>query len=131
MFDETIKQKAACIFIRKKCNIKTDEVIAALITIISKLSNQASILNENHILEELIDIYDIKQNENALELIGMSPKSVYGIIEYPIDFNDSAKLSIEYFTNKDEYDFLYRLIEARFEDRIKLVNQQSKTIKMT
>lgn len=117
MTDEMIKQKAESIFVQKDCDRMAANVRAAIITAASKMAIPASIVTEEAALEELIRVYGVQETTEVLDLIGMAPQFVKSAIGYSVDFNDLASASVNYDANKDEYDFFYREIEAKMQER--------------
>ena len=122
MTDETLISMVERVFISKPCNKKSPIVIAATITAAIKMSVFSNAVEEIDVLNELIEAYDISDNYDILNLIGLDDELIERAIGYHIDTTNPK----EYISYKDMYNTMYLAIKVHKMDKEKSSKSLSK-----
>lgn len=107
-----LKNEVLNMFIKKDCDLKTENVMAAVITAASNMSlaTDKMFMSKDAIEESLLSLFELKDNERAKMLLGMSPAYVKSNIGYSVDFYDFGIAKLEYDDKKEQYDSMYQHI---------------------
>ena len=87
-----------------------NNTIAAIITSASKMAINSNIATPEETSLVLQDLYQVTNNEEVLNLIGMPESYAKTLIGYAVNYNDYTSSTIEYNTHKEQYDKFYKNI---------------------
>ena len=90
-----------------------NNTIAAIITSASKMAINSNIATPEETSLVLQDLYQVTNNEEVLNLIGMPESYAKTLIGYAVNYNDYTSSTIEYNTHKEQYDKFYKNIVLR------------------
>lgn len=127
MTDELIKLDTEKTFIKTACDRTAPHVKGALITVASKMARESGIVTEDDTLDVLVRAYGLKDDDTALELIGMASQYVKQTIGYSVDFNDAEVSRVEYDDQKAVYDSYYTKIATKVQE-LKSSKEENRTI---
>lgn len=125
--NQIIKKYSQQLFVKNDANMTLDHNVAALITAASQMSlaAQEPVISSDQVVEELLDVYNKKDEQMVQDLIGMGPQFVKKNIGYSVDFNDYAAANVAYNAEKDAYSALYKNISLRYH-----MKEENKSINM-
>ncbi len=114
--DLCLKNQLERTFIKKEehMNVSSPNILAALITASSMMAIPSDGIATRQMVEtELLDLYGKAEDEQVLQLIGMSPSFVKTNIGFSVDFQDYSSAYVAYQAEKDTYDKIYEQISNR------------------
>lgn len=113
MANVNLRQNAEAIFVGKDCDTMQANVQAAIITAASEMAKFGNIVTKEQTLDEMVEAYNAKDNEEVLNMLGMAPQFVKPAIGFSVDFNDYTSGQVNYELNKVAYDIFYgKVLEA-------------------
>ena len=90
-----------------------NNTIAAIITSASKMAINSNIATPEETSLVLQDLYQVANNEEVLNLLGMPENYAKTLIGYAVNYNDYTSSTSEYNTHKEQYDKFYKNIVLR------------------
>ena len=90
-----------------------NNTIAAIITSASKMAINSNIATPEETSLVLQDLYQVTNNDEVLNLLGMPENYAKTLIGYAINYNDYNSSISEYNTHKEQYDKFYKNIVLR------------------
>ncbi len=90
-----------------------NNTIAAIITSASKMAISSDIATPEETSLVLQDLYQVTNNEEVLNLLGMPENYAKTLIGYAVNYNDYTSSTSEYNTHKEQYDKFYKNIVLR------------------
>ena len=90
-----------------------NNTIAAIITSASKMAINSNIATSEETSLVLQDLYQVTNNDEVLNLLGMPENYVKSLIDYAVNYNDYSSSVNEYNAHKKEYDKFYKDIVLR------------------
>jgi hypothetical protein len=124
--DALLRNKVETTFLKKDVSVNEPHILAAMITAASEMSICSDgIATPEMTTEQLLDLYQKKDDENVSNLIGMSSGFVKNNIGYSVQFEDMIAAEVNYHAEKPTYDEIYRGIAARANAK---ENEAGKTI---
>lgn len=109
-----LKRNLNTLFNVKNVDLNQPNNLAAIITAASKMAIPSGIVTEDIAIEQLLDLYKKKEDQEVNAMIGMGPQFVKSNIGYSVEFNDPAAAMVAYQTNSEMYSQLYREILNRY-----------------